>query len=488
MADTIKYMSDGSHYYKGISTDYILDDNSYVANLILASNVYKNALAYLSDKPHSAPFIHRLEQIPYSYVPAEATKQDAKGKSNSYDDSVRNAIQSAFKAIEQCIADYETFINSLPQTQVEQFNEAGVYAQNDPSLLSGSSLTSSGASTAAPVVSSTNPLEYAQHNLNVASTVMDTFFKMVDGGVNAFTGIGNLALGVGQLSLDNQKLGISQRQFNDTLEENKRQFNLGNTRAQEVHDHDMRTKGYSGGTNSVPLSESDQANADNISSAAADVNDQRLSQVQASPFSRANTMRDKSYEIYRSACQFNLVSDFYDKMIAACKKGIEFQYAEQIANFEQQARIEQLDAQAAQSIYNQDYFGAGFGAMNAANDAYSKRNQTSISEAQVIISRLEASIKQFEQFKIQGKYNFASELLMKAADDPDYAPWAYAFMYDMDMNDILMYNPTDNGGSLRAHDMFFWTKEATKASIDASDSNILSNLLTIGSTLMTKGK
>lgn len=167
-----------------------------VASKVKASTAYKNAYAlFVQDNDKS--WLQRLVAIPNSVEDATETWTDQIGLTTNYADKQAANYQYCMQQIQQLVADYYAYKNSLPETQVQQMADAGINAAITGNGVNGSEMSVGNAPSANPSsMQSAQPIDII---INAASFILD-----------ASTGLASIASQFKQL-------GISSRsqQFNE---------------------------------------------------------------------------------------------------------------------------------------------------------------------------------------------------------------------------------------------------------------------------------
>lgn len=121
------------------------------------SEVYRQAFTLFSSKDEYKLFLQRLVGILDSINVNTPTWVDRLQLSNNFNDSVTEAYNYAIEQIQLLVKEFHEWYNTLPITQVDQFQQAGVNSAITGQGLTGSSL--SGQSAQRNFIESTNPLE-----------------------------------------------------------------------------------------------------------------------------------------------------------------------------------------------------------------------------------------------------------------------------------------------------------------------------------------
>lgn len=213
---TTGFNNDTNH--TGVSDDSI--DYRNLESMVLASDAYQNALAlFTSDTRYGAPYLTRLQQIPSVAVDAEQTIWDVIGWSNKADDKDFATFQMCIEQINNLVAEYYQFINSLPSTQVQQQLEAGVYGIMSGDSVSASEMNPQQGSISSAQMESTNPLENALSIGNFALSFCTTGLSAI---TSAWSSIQNVRNQKKQIDISEESLSLSKEQF----DLDKQRYNL----------------------------------------------------------------------------------------------------------------------------------------------------------------------------------------------------------------------------------------------------------------------
>lgn len=172
---------------------------SYVIERVKNSSAYKQALDLFQNTKDAEIFLSRLEAILSSISSAEFTIWDSLGLSNNFDDSVEEAYRYAIEQIQALIAEFHSWKNSLPSTQVQQYSDAGINA-----AITGVGVTSSslnGQSVVRNPFQSTNPMD-------VISGISDIALNQIPNVVNT---VSNTWKSLQDVRLATKQFGLSER-------------------------------------------------------------------------------------------------------------------------------------------------------------------------------------------------------------------------------------------------------------------------------------
>lgn len=145
---------------------------SSIARRVMNSPAYIQAHRILSQESNKS-WLQRLEMIPYSVSDAASSLFDGIFTSN-YEDKQDANYQYCMEQIAVLMADYQSWKNTLPTTQVQQLSDAGINSAITGQGVSASSIPSVGTSTDPSSVRSTN-------GIDVISTLVDKFMNVSSG-------------------------------------------------------------------------------------------------------------------------------------------------------------------------------------------------------------------------------------------------------------------------------------------------------------------
>lgn len=184
----------------GIYTESAERDQAiqYVIERVKSSSAYQQALQLFQNTKGAEVFLSRLEAILSSISSAEFTIWDSLGLSNNFDDSVEEAYRYAIEQIQALLAEFHSWKNSLPSTQVQQYSDAGINAAVTGVGVSGSSLNPQ--SVARNPFQSTNPMD-------VISGISDIALNQIP---NVVSTISNTWKSLQDVRLANKQFGLSE--------------------------------------------------------------------------------------------------------------------------------------------------------------------------------------------------------------------------------------------------------------------------------------
>lgn len=222
--------SSGSHYSRDPRSNPLYSDPTFV-DQVINSPAYQSAYQVLSAESDKS-WLQRLEMIPYSVDDANQTFFDKIGFSSNYEDKQDANYQYCMEQISALMAEYQSWRNSLPVTQVQQLADAGINSAITGANISGSSIPNVGVSSDPSRLQSTNVGEYV-HNfvdrfLNLSSGVLDWIGKFNEISLNnsrfKYDQDSSFADFVSQLSKDGIVLPSDIRSFDDLINSDDRSW------------------------------------------------------------------------------------------------------------------------------------------------------------------------------------------------------------------------------------------------------------------------
>lgn len=177
----------------------------YVIERVKSSSAYQQALQLFQNTKGAEVFLSRLEAILSSISTAEFTIWDSLDLSNNFDDSVEEAYRYAIEQIQALLAEFHSWKNSLPSTQVQQYSDAGINAAVTGVGVSGSSLN--------PQSVTRNPFQ-STNPMDVISGISDIALNQIP---NVVSTLSNTWKALQDVRLAYKQFGLSERaqQFNE---------------------------------------------------------------------------------------------------------------------------------------------------------------------------------------------------------------------------------------------------------------------------------
>lgn len=179
------------------------DGHQTVRSRILYSAIYKQAyelFAYLED----TTWAQRLLAIVDSASQSAQSWFDTIGLSQKAEQANEITYQTCIQQIGALIAEYQSYVNSLPSTQKQQYSDAGVNVALNPSVLSGSSISERAAG-ASPLsgVEVDNTSDNIMSLLQFAGNLQGGLVGIVNSGVSVFNALS-------QFDIQNRSLGLTE--------------------------------------------------------------------------------------------------------------------------------------------------------------------------------------------------------------------------------------------------------------------------------------
>lgn len=155
------------------------------ADKVRNSTAYKTAysiFSQLSDKS----WLNRLVAIPTSVEDASSTWFDEQGLSNKYNDKQAANYQYCLQQIQNLLSEYYAWKNSLPVTQVDQLQDAGINAAITGEGVSGSELNPSTLQSDPSTLQSSDPLSLLQQFVGTMTSFTGGLTDIVNSGVSMY--------------------------------------------------------------------------------------------------------------------------------------------------------------------------------------------------------------------------------------------------------------------------------------------------------------
>lgn len=197
--------SDISSDGQSISKDF---DIQSVIDRIKSSQLYIQAYNLFSSSSDYSLFLQRLEGILDSVNSNYKTWFDELGFSNKYQDSLTEAYNYAIEQIQLLLQEFHQWYNSLPSTQVDQFQQAGINAAITGQGVNGSSLN--GQTAQRNFIESTDPLETLNSLSDIALNKIPNVVSTVS---SVWKSIQDVRLASGQLDLARRQQDFNESSF-----------------------------------------------------------------------------------------------------------------------------------------------------------------------------------------------------------------------------------------------------------------------------------
>ena len=169
--DGVSRNSTGSGSFGSSSSvphDY--SNSSLIAKQVINSPSYKSAYQVLSHE-NDKSWLQRLEMIPYSVQDASSTFLDDLGLVNNQKDKQSANYQYCLEQISALMAEYQSWKNSLPITQSQQFADAGINSAITGQGINNSEIPNVGVGTDPSSLQSANVGDFF---LNASSFILDS--------------------------------------------------------------------------------------------------------------------------------------------------------------------------------------------------------------------------------------------------------------------------------------------------------------------------
>lgn len=413
------------------SSNYGMDgsvatSHGILAQLIIDSQLYQLAYQeFSSDPEYGSQFLSELQLIPYSYDVVDENFWDefvsAIGASSKYEKAITDSFNAAMKAIQALVSSYHSFINSLPESQVQQLRDAGYNAAVTGEGLTGSSLDTSGVS--GPAATSPSSSQYSNEALSQGIT---SFVEFI-GSVATLTTTGvNSASVLGLLDLAERE-GYNK---------------------QEVHDLFMAQYGNPDSRSPYRILLPSGTVADIAEKAKADMKVSRAESEAAvraidrnyevpvgsegDPNGMQTTRIMSGVDILNDMSGFKLVTRMADGYRESINSAYNLYYADVLGRLEGEARLAGYGSEIAEGEFSADFFNSRSGVTEGSNE-------TSLSTALLGIRQVEQQLRQFDawlaEYKQQTLYSWGENL----ANHPYLAPYMYKALFDFDMEDTIWH-------------------------------------------------
>lgn len=387
--------------------------NKSLSEAIIQSQVYKNVHNILSqDSKYGSQFLARLEAIPYS---TRLTDQnfwdnvtDFFGGTSKFDEAFTDAYNQAMDEIRVVLSDYQAFINSLPETQIQQQKDAGYNAAITGQGVDSSSMDANPSA----VLPNTSSSAYSNDQL---SQGISSFVEFIGS-------VASLATG-----------GVASHQLLGLLDiAEQEQYNK-----QEVHDLLLQQMGYKSSNPFMVASRDNLISREGsakakVATALAESDAGVLDKHMAVSVGN-NPDEVQSYEIMTGldvlskVSEYRMLTQFSQSVIDNISSQNNQLFVDLVSSLDNQARV-------AESGYTADYFSARDGLTEG-------RSATSVSQSLATIRDNEARISEFNKWIHDYKYNTLYNWGEQVAKKPYLAPFLYKALFDFGMDETF-YNLT----------------------------------------------
>lgn len=165
--------------------DAEFSERGTIADQVRNSQAYKTAykiFSQLSDKS----WLNRLIAIPTSVQDASSTWFDENGLSNKFNDKQSANYQYCIQQIQNLMAEFYAWKNSLPITQVDQAQDAGFNSAITGNGVDASSMDPAMLQSDPSVLQSTDPMSMLQQFVGVMSSATGGLTSIVESGVSMY--------------------------------------------------------------------------------------------------------------------------------------------------------------------------------------------------------------------------------------------------------------------------------------------------------------
>lgn len=165
--------------------DAEFSERGTIADQVRNSQAYKTAyqiFSQLSDKS----WLNRLVAIPTSVQDASSTWFDENGLSNRFNDKQSANYQYCIQQIQNLMAEYYAWKNSLPITQVDQAQDAGFNSAITGNGVDSSSMDPAMLQSDPSALQSTDPMSMLQQFVGIMSSATGGLTSIVQSGVNMY--------------------------------------------------------------------------------------------------------------------------------------------------------------------------------------------------------------------------------------------------------------------------------------------------------------
>lgn len=408
---SVEFASAKPAYDNGYDTtgDWSID----FPRIVMSSQLYKDAYDYLSkDSQYGAIFLQRLKAIPYAYAGTnqndwqEHFVEGLLGIASNYTKNLTESFNQAMDAIRAIIESYQSFINSLPETQRQQLADAGYNAAITGDGLSASSVGSA-SGTGSAVGTGVTP---AASSGSTASTVVQ--------GMSSFL---SFILGVGEV-------GVSASQASTAA------------------------KNAETASRSVTINEATAGDLGTLHSLATERNRRELSEVRA-----FNEALDKDYhltqvneidpvtgapmavsrqvkgmEVLTEISRYHLGQKLADSYRANLRSNLDNSYADVVGIMENEYMLSNLDSMTTESLFNRDFFSARSGATEG-------ENTTDLTTILNNIRAVEYNIKLLDEWVRSTQVDFMADWANRLSDDMTAAPFLLNALFNMPFDDTVWH-------------------------------------------------
>lgn len=397
------------------------DFPSPIVTLIKQSKLYRDAHSELSaDKRYGIMFLSELEAIPESYTINYNPRNYGGSK---FDKQMSDMFRDAMDEIRVLMQRYHNFIATLPVSEVEQLQDAGINAS-----ITGEGVTPSSPESVDPV-ENTSDMEYSRQNIEAISAGISGFLSFVD----AFSGVAGTALSgivdLGGLAVEQGKLGLEEDKVGIAKDQNYRE--------QESHDLGLIKQGVS------PTSPSRSGIASSGQSVLKDYSDaavyrQRLDTVSAQSdfdalsrsYSIPGNPRASGIEVFNEMSRFKLQTMFANLAEQSIKSQINEHYSQIVGTLDREYLISEFSAASRQNEFD-------FSFTQSRDPELEGSSQSALQSQLVSLRNLEIGLAAHQSYMNDLRELHILAWQDKIEEDPSLLPFYYKAALDFDMTDVF---------------------------------------------------
>lgn len=160
-------------------------DGGTLADLVRNSQAYKTAYGIFSQLADKS-WLNRLIAIPTSVQDASSTWFDDNGLSNKFNDKQSANYQYCIQQIQNLMAEYYAWKNSLPITQVDQAQDAGFNSAITGNGVDSSAMDPSKLQSDPSALQSTDPMSMLQQFVGLMTSASGGITSIVESGVSMY--------------------------------------------------------------------------------------------------------------------------------------------------------------------------------------------------------------------------------------------------------------------------------------------------------------
>lgn len=409
---SVEFASEEPAYDNGYDTtgDWSID----FPRIVMSSQLYKDAYEYLSkDSQYGAIFLQRLKAIPYAYA---GTNQNGwqknfvehfLGIASNYTKNLTESFNQAMDAIRSIVENYQSFINSLPETQRQQQADAGYNAAITGDALSASSMGSASGAGSAVGTGVTS----ASSSASTASTVVQGMSSLL-----------SFILGVGEVGVAASEAATAAK----NAETASRGMSINEAAAGDLG----TLRSLATERNQKELSEVRAFNE-------ALGKDYHLTQVNevdpetGAPIAVARQV--KGMEVLTEISRYHLGQKLADSYRANLRSNLDNSYADVVGIMENEYMLANLDSLTTESSFNRDFFSARSGATEG-------KNTTDLTTLLNNIRTTEYNINLLDEWVRGTQVDFMVDWSKRLSDDMTAAPFLLNALFNMPFDDTVWHS------------------------------------------------